>query len=66
MPSRVIEPLPDQPFKTLTLRLPEDVHAELMSLAKEEHRTLHSQLLVLLEQALQAVEEREAGDPRQR
>ena len=66
MPSRVIEPLPDQPFKTVTLRLPEDVHAELMRLAKEERRMLHSQLLVLLEQALQAVEEREAGDPRWR
>ncbi len=62
MPSRVIEPLPDQPFKTLTLRLPEDVHVELARLAKEERRTLHSQLLVMLEQALQPVEELPEGD----
>ncbi len=53
MPTKLIEPLPGQPFKTLTLRVPEDMHAEIVSLANEEHRTLHGQLLVLLEQALQ-------------
>ncbi len=53
MPAKLIEPLPDQIFKTVTLRLPEDLHAELARLAKEEHRTLHSQLLVLLGHALQ-------------
>ena len=62
MPSRVIEPLPDQPFKTLTLRLPEDVHVELARLAKEERRTLHSQLLLMLEQALQPRDALEDGD----
>ncbi len=57
MPSQVIEPLPDQPFKTVTLRLPVELHTLVAKLAKEERRTLHGQLLLMLEQALQAVEE---------
>ncbi len=52
MPSKLIEPLPDQPFKTVTLRLPLEMYAQIASLAARERRTLHSQLLVLLEQAL--------------
>ncbi len=38
-------------------RLPVDLHAELTRLAKEERRTLHGQLLVLLKDALEPVED---------
>ncbi len=41
----------------MTVRLPVDLHAELARLAKVERRTLHGQLLVLLEDALEPVEE---------
>ncbi len=65
MPSKLIEPLPDQPFKTVTLRLPVDLYIQVATLAQKERRTLHSQLLVLLEQALQpSVEELDPDDPR--
>ncbi len=57
MLSKVIEPLPGQPFKTLTLRLPIDMYNQLARLATKERRTLHSQLLVLLESALQPAAE---------
>ncbi len=53
MGSKVIDPVPGQPFKTLTVRLPVDIYAHLASLAQKERRSLHSQMLVLLEQALQ-------------
>lgn len=59
MPPRVIEPLPDQPFKTVTLRLPVELHTLVSKLAKEERRTLHGQLLLMLERALQAADETE-------
>ncbi|HSH83281.1 MAG TPA: hypothetical protein VLA19_32510 [Herpetosiphonaceae bacterium] len=66
MPTKLSELLPDQPFKTVTVRLPEDLHAEIVSLAKEEGRTLKGQLLVMLEHALQAsreaLEDREARE----
>ncbi len=65
MPSKLIEPLPDQPFKTLTLRLPVDLYTQIATLAQKERRTLHSQLLVLIEQALQAGEELATDDPLQ-
>ncbi len=65
MPSKLIEPLPDQPFKTLTLRLPVDLYTQVATLAQKERRTLHSQLLVLLEHALQpSAEELDPDDPR--
>ncbi len=53
MPSKPTELLPDQPFKTLTLRLPMDLYTRIVTLAARERRTLHSQLLVLIEQALE-------------
>lgn len=59
MPSRLIEPLPDQPFKTVTLRLPIDLYLQIADLATKERRSHQNQLLVLLEEALQAVEEPE-------
>ncbi len=65
MPSKLIEPLPDQPFKTVTLRLPMELYTQIATLAQKQRRTLHSQLLVLLEQALQpSVEEPDPDDPR--
>jgi len=57
MPSKPTELLPDQPFKTLTLRLPIDIYTRIASLAARERRTLHSQLLVLIEQALEQQQE---------
>ncbi len=57
MPHKVLEPLPGQPFKTLAVSLPVDMHPELVSLAKEAGRSLHSELLVVLEQALQPLGE---------
>jgi hypothetical protein len=36
----------------VTLRLPDALHARLTAKAEEEHRSLNSQLIVLLEQAL--------------
>ncbi len=53
MTTKLIEPIPDQPFETLTVRVPEDMYAAILRLANEERRTLHGQLLVLLEQAMQ-------------
>lgn len=53
VPTKPIEPLPDQGFKTLTLRLPVEVYTQIASLATEERRSLQNQLLVLLEQALE-------------
>lgn len=61
MPHKVLEPLPGQPFKTLAVRLPANVHTALVKLAKEAGRSLHSQLLVTLEEALQATEESRTG-----
>jgi hypothetical protein len=51
--SKPIQPLPDQAFKTLTLRLPVEMYKRIASLATQERRSLQNQLLVLLEQALQ-------------
>ncbi len=52
MPSKLIDPLPDQPFKTLTLRLPVEMYERLACLATRERRSLQNQLLVLIEHAL--------------
>jgi hypothetical protein len=40
--------------KKLTIRIPSDLHAELVKLAKEDARSLNSEVLVLLREALQA------------
>ncbi|MBK3576099.1 Arc family DNA-binding protein [Streptomyces sp. MBT65] len=36
-------------MKQITLRLPDDLHAWLKDLAEREHRSLHSQVLHMLE-----------------
>jgi len=47
--------------KKFTLRIPEELHAELERAAKEDMRSLHSQILVLLREA---VERRQAQSGR--
>jgi hypothetical protein len=39
-------------MKKLTLLLPDDLHGELVKWAKEEKRSLHAQLLWIVQQAL--------------
>jgi hypothetical protein len=43
----------------LNLRLPDDLHAELVEWARREERSLHAQILYLLRQAVET--EREVG-----
>jgi len=40
-------------MKQLTLRLPDDLHAALKARAEAEHRSMHAELLHLLEQVLE-------------
>ena len=42
-----------------TLRLPVELHARLKQLADEERRSLHAEILVLLDEALEARDEAE-------
>jgi hypothetical protein len=42
----------NEPVKQLTLRLPEDLHARLKNLAETERRSLHAEILKLIEEAL--------------
>ncbi|MEU9830763.1 Arc family DNA-binding protein [Streptosporangium sp. NPDC048047] len=39
-------------MKQITLRLPDDFHARLKELAEHEHRSLHAQVLHILQQAV--------------
>ncbi|MFF0775163.1 Arc family DNA-binding protein [Nonomuraea wenchangensis] len=41
-------------MKQITLRLPDDLHARLKELAQQEHRSLHAQVLYIVEQAVPA------------
>ncbi|MGW5162957.1 FitA-like ribbon-helix-helix domain-containing protein [Nonomuraea wenchangensis] len=41
-------------MKQITLRLPDDLHARLKELAQHEHRSLHAQVLYIVEQAVPA------------
>jgi len=43
------------------LRLPPELHDRLRALAAAEHRSLHGQILYLLERALEAEEGKEAA-----
>ena len=45
-------------MKRFALRLPDDLHKRLVKVAEAERRSLHSQILVLLEQALEGREGR--------
>jgi len=40
--------------KTVSLRLPDDLHAQLRTLAEDDHRSLNSELIVLLTEAAAA------------
>lgn len=42
----------------LNLRLPDDLHATVKALAEQEHRSINSEIIALLEQAIR---ERGAG-----
>ncbi|MEU8278048.1 Arc family DNA-binding protein [Microbispora bryophytorum] len=39
-------------MKQITLRLPDEFHAQLKDLAEREHRSLHAQVLHLVEKGL--------------
>jgi hypothetical protein len=41
-------------MKQIALRLPDDLHADLVELAKRDQRSLHAQVLWILRQALKA------------
>ncbi len=40
--------------KKFTLRLPEDMHAALVQMADEDMRSLHSMVIVILREAIEA------------
>jgi len=42
-----------------TLRLPRELHTRLKTMADEDRRSLHAEILVLLEEAIAAREQRE-------
>lgn len=42
-------------MKKLTIRIPDDVHEQLLAYAKAQHRSLQAQLLVLIEEAIRAI-----------
>ena len=44
-------------MKNLNVRLPEEMHARLVAAAQDNRRSLNSEVLWLLEQALKASEE---------
>lgn len=47
--------------KRLTLRLPEDIHEEISRLAEEDYRSLHSEIIVLLKEAIAARKQQAAN-----
>lgn len=50
------------PEKVFSLRLPPDVYDRLAAVAKEEHRSVNAQILIILIQWLTAREYRNAND----
>ncbi|MGQ4267821.1 FitA-like ribbon-helix-helix domain-containing protein [Nocardiopsis changdeensis] len=46
-------------MKQITLRLPDELHAELKRIAQEQDRSLHAQILRILRQAAQTPASRE-------
>lgn len=46
--------------KAFTLRLPVELYEPIAGLAEHERRSLHNQVLYLLDQALEALEDRDA------
>ena len=49
--------------KNLILRLPDDLHARLVPLAKQKRRSLNGQIVYLLEQALDQPDSDEQPQP---
>lgn len=45
--------MPDKAEKKYTLRIPEDLHAQLEEQARKERRSLHGQILVMLQDAIE-------------
>lgn len=43
-------------MKRFSLRLPDDLHQSLVQLAQKEHRSLHNQILIMLEDCLGSYE----------
>jgi predicted HicB family RNase H-like nuclease len=39
-------------MKKLTIRIPDELHEQLLAYAKTQHRSLQAQLIVLIEEAL--------------
>jgi hypothetical protein len=50
-------------MKQLALRLPDDLHAELVDWARRDERSLHAQILWILRQALEAERVPTAKEP---
>lgn len=48
----------DEKTKNLTLRLPVDLHARLVPLAKKNHRSMHGQIIAMLEDAAEREEKK--------
>ena len=51
--------MPENKIIQAALRLPSELHARLKQLADEDRRSLHAEILVLLDEALEAREEAE-------
>lgn len=49
----------EQSTKPFTLRLPPDLYEPIATMAAKERRSLHGQVLYLLDQALEAIEDAE-------
>ena len=51
-------------MRPLMLRLPDDLHTQLVALAEQERRSLNSEIVVLLEGSLGKEPKSRAGTPR--
>lgn len=47
--------------KKYTLRIPDELHAQLEELARKDMRSLHKQILVILQEAAQKAQARHEG-----
>lgn len=54
MPSKLLPRSPDEPEARFTLRLPTNLYEQVLLLAKQERRSMNTQLVVLIEEALAA------------
>lgn len=48
--------------KKYTLRIPEDLHAQIETAAKKERRSLHAQMLVMIQEALDRRQQQQKPD----